>query len=90
MVPEKLQVNINNLEVGQMLTVSDIEDMPEGAKTSAAPDDVVVQCVERAEELEEEAIPAGEVEPEIVGQKGSVLRPPSVLTQVPLCFRSTA
>ena len=67
-VPDKLQVNINNLKLGESLTVADIA-APEGATLLIAEDKVVVQCVEPAPELDEDEAAAMSVEPEVIGRK---------------------
>lgn len=76
-IPEKLELNINQLELHQSLTVADLL-LPEGAKTSLDPDALLVQCVEPTIELEEEegeqAVEGDEEgtaasEPEVIGRK---------------------
>lgn len=66
-IPEKLTVNINELELNGSITVAQLE-LPAGAKVFEEPEQDVVQCAEMAEELEEEA-EVGEVEPEVIGRK---------------------
>lgn len=68
-VPDKLHLNINQLELDGSLTVADIEDLPDGAKVLAETDKVLVHCVARAEAPEEEEALAGVAEPEVIGQK---------------------
>ena len=67
-VPDKLEVNINHLEIGQTLHASDVE-LPEGAELLSSPEDIVVQCVEPIEEEVEEEAEAETAEPEIIGRK---------------------
>ena len=69
-IPEKISATINSLELDQSLTLADLE-FPEGIKLLADPETVVVQCVEAAEELDEEeaGVPSGSVEPEVIGRK---------------------
>jgi large subunit ribosomal protein L25 len=67
-IPDVLHVNINHLELGGAVLAKDIEDLPAGAKLLIEPDAVIVQCVEPAEEMEEEA-GAGAAEPEVIGRK---------------------
>ncbi len=62
------RVNINGLGVGQSLTVSQIEDLPEGAKVMCDAETIVAQCVMPAEEVEEASIREA-VEPELIGGK---------------------
>ena len=69
-VVEKIEVNINALELGQSITAADL-DLPEGA-TPKDPSALIVQCVESSAaasdeaEAEEGATPA---EPEVIGRK---------------------
>ena len=67
-VPDKLYVNINQLELEGTLTVADIENLPEGATVLADATETIVQCVARTEEPEEE-LAVGDAEPEVIGQK---------------------
>ncbi len=67
-VPDKLHVNVNHLEVGDTLTVGDIEDMPAGAEVSVESDVPVVHCVMRGVEAEEEGEAGEGAEPEIIGK----------------------
>ncbi|NIL97646.1 MAG: 50S ribosomal protein L25, partial [Planctomycetales bacterium] len=66
-IPEKLQLNINNLQLGESLTAAAL-DLPEGARLMVSQDTVLVQCVEPHVEAEEEAVPEA-VEPELIGRK---------------------
>jgi large subunit ribosomal protein L25 len=70
LVPDKLHVNINHLEVGQELFIKDIEDLPAGAKVFEEDDTMVVHCVLKAVEEEEEAVAAEAtgVEPEVIAK----------------------
>ena len=65
-IPEKLQVNINELRLGESLSVADIE-IPEGIKVLEAAETVVVQCNEPQAQVEEEAA-VGAAEPELIGR----------------------
>jgi large subunit ribosomal protein L25 len=76
-IPEKLELNINKLELHQSLTIADLE-LPEGAKTSLEPDTLLVQCVEATIESEEDETEEGvegaeegaaASEPEVIGRK---------------------
>lgn len=69
-IPERLAVSVNNLHVGDSLTVDDLE-LPAGAKVLVDGDTVIVQCVEPVEQPEDdEAIPgATSIEPEVIGKK---------------------
>ena len=67
-VPEKLEMNINHLEVGQELTVAQLE-VPADVKVLAEPDEIVVHChviTEREEEVAE-----GPSEPERIQRESS-------------------
>ena len=67
-IPDRMHVNINSLQLDQVLTVADIEDMPSDAKLLTEADRAIVQCVVPAAETEEEA--EGETaEPEVIGRK---------------------
>lgn len=68
-IPEKIEVNINQLEFNQILHVSDLV-LPQGAKTAMDPTTVVVSCAPLVEVAEEETA-AGEDEPEVIGRKKS-------------------
>lgn len=67
-IPEKLEVNINSLELNGSITAEQLE-LPGTAEILDSPDAVVVQCVEPMAELEEEAVAADEAEPEVIGRK---------------------
>ncbi len=66
-IPEKLQINVNHLELGSEITIAQVE-LPQGVKVHGDPEAVVVQCVEPAAEVEEETGADG-AEPEIIGRK---------------------
>ena len=67
-VPERLHLNVNSLEVGDALTAADIEDLPSDATCGVPSETVLVQCVARAVEEDEEAPLADSVEPEVIGR----------------------
>jgi large subunit ribosomal protein L25 len=69
-IPEKVLVSVNNLKVGESLTVADLE-LPEGARCLEPPDTIVVQCLLPVEAPEEElvAAEAGPTEPEVISAK---------------------
>lgn len=70
MVPDQLHLTINHLELGDSLTVGDIDDVPEGAKVLADASQACVHCVKPLAELEEaEADVASSSEPEVIGRK---------------------
>jgi large subunit ribosomal protein L25 len=66
-IPEKLQVNINHLELLGTITIAQME-LPQGVAVLGDPEAIVVQCVEPVEEVEAEAGTEG-AEPEIIGRK---------------------
>ena len=76
-IPEKIELNINQLELNESLTVADLE-LPEGTKVSLEPDTLLVQCVEATAEADEEELDeaaegaeegAAASEPEVIGRK---------------------
>jgi len=66
-VTDRLEVNVNHLELGGSIRLADLE-LPPGAKILDDPETTVVQCVEPVEEVEEEEA-AAEAEPEVIGRK---------------------
>jgi large subunit ribosomal protein L25 len=52
-IPEKLEVNINELQLEEVITVADIE-IPANCTLITDPVTLAVQCVQRMEEEEEE------------------------------------
>jgi large subunit ribosomal protein L25 len=69
-IPERLEVNINQLHVGQTLTAGSLE-LPEEAQLVTSADAVVVSCVEPIEREEIETEPGEGVEPEVIGRAAS-------------------
>ena len=67
-IPEKIQVSINSLKLLDSIKVGDL-DVPDRVIVLDDPGQTVVQCVEPAEEFEEEAAEAGTDEPEVIGAK---------------------
>ncbi len=69
-IPERISIRINDLDVGQSITVGDIE-LPESVTILNPAETTVVQCVAAAVEEEEEEAGASEVgaEPEVIGRK---------------------
>ena len=67
-IPEKLDVNINNLKLGDSITVADLE-LPEGATVLGDAETVVVHCVEPLEVPEEAVAEEVAGEPEVIGGK---------------------
>jgi len=66
-IPEKIQVNINQLNLGDSISAADLE-LPRGARLLSDREALVVQCVEPAA-AEEEAEVGEEAEPEVIGRK---------------------
>lgn len=68
-IPEHLEVNINELKVGESVAASGLQ-LPPGATLISDAEAVVVQCVEaRDEAADEEAAAPGAAEPEVIGRK---------------------
>ncbi|MBP86514.1 MAG: 50S ribosomal protein L25 [Planctomycetaceae bacterium] len=69
-IPEPLEITVNELHVGQSITVGQLE-LPDGVTLLTDPDLVLVQCVEAAVEADDEdEVPGvGGVEPEVIGRK---------------------
>lgn len=70
-IPEKFEVKVNQLHVGQSLSAADVP-LPPGATLVTDPDELLASCQETApvaeEEVEEEAVAEG-AEPEVIGKK---------------------
>lgn len=69
-VPERIEVNINHLQLGGSITAGQLE-LSETAKALCPPDTVIVQCTVPAALPEEEevvAVEEGEAEPEVIGR----------------------
>lgn len=67
-IPDKLQINIAALKIGDSLTVGQAT-LPEGVKVVSQQEEIAVQCLKPLEEAEEEASPAAAaegVEPELI------------------------
>ncbi len=67
-IPEKLSLSVNSLELGDTITVADLE-LPASAVVALAPETILVQCVEVAELADEDEGEAAEAEPEVIGRK---------------------
>jgi large subunit ribosomal protein L25 len=66
-LPERIRVNINHLELGQHITVAEL-DLPPQVEPLSEPTAIVVQCVQPKEVEEVEAV-AETAEPEVIGRK---------------------
>lgn len=67
-IPEKIQISINELQLGESITASTIE-LPEKASLVGDPEAIVAQCVEVGAEADEVAATPGLGEPEVIGRK---------------------
>jgi large subunit ribosomal protein L25 len=67
-IPDRILVSINALELGDSITVDELE-LPGGAKVLAEGQTVVVQCVAAMEAPEEEEAAPASVEPEVIGRR---------------------
>jgi large subunit ribosomal protein L25 len=66
-IPEKLYVNVNQLNLGGSIRVADLE-LPPGAKVFVEPETAVVECSLVVEQVVEE-VPETGAEPEVIGRK---------------------
>ena len=68
-IPDKLHLKINNLQIGEHLTVKDIVDLPAGATVNLDDDEMIVHCImpDTEEELAE-AEEGATAEPEVIGK----------------------
>ncbi len=66
-IPEKIEVTINTLELGDALTVADME-LPDDVTTTASADALVVQCVEPVTRDDDEETTDISAEPEVIGK----------------------
>jgi len=67
-IPDKLELNIAELKVGESLHASDLP-LPPGVTLISDPDAMVVHCIEAREEEAEGAGLGGTAEPEVIGRK---------------------
>lgn len=68
-IPDKLEVNVNDLQLDGQLTAADLK-LPAGVKLLSDPETVLAHCVmPLAEEVEPTVGEAGAAEPEIIGRK---------------------
>ena len=68
-IPDKLHLKINNLQIGEHLTVKDIIDLPAGATVNLDDDEMIVHCIMPATEEElAEAEEGATAEPEVIGK----------------------
>jgi len=67
-IPERIYLNINQLGLGEKITVAQME-LPASVVPFADPESVVVECHEPVVVEEEAPAEAAEVEPEVIGRK---------------------
>jgi large subunit ribosomal protein L25 len=67
-IPEKLELNVNDLAIGGHLTGADLR-LPNGVRLVTDPELVLVHCVEARDEDEMAAGLGGVAEPEVIGRK---------------------
>ena len=68
-IPDKLEINMNSLELGQSITLDQVE-LPEGTVLLVSGDQIVVQCVEAPVDDDGDVAASGDVaEPEVIGRK---------------------
>ena len=69
-IPEKLEININHLELGGSITAGEVE-LPDGGNLTCGSDMIFVQCNEPLPEMDEDAEPivSDGAEPEVIGRK---------------------
>lgn len=69
-IPDHLEVNVNDLHLGGELKVSDLVGVPAEAKVLLDADVMVVHCIEKPVEVDEDEVAeAGAAEPEVIGEK---------------------
>jgi large subunit ribosomal protein L25 len=67
-IPDRLFVNINHLNMGDKITVAQME-LPPNVTILEAPEEIIVECAEPVEVVEEVAGAGAEAEPEVIGRK---------------------
>ena len=67
-IPEKLEINVNNLELGDSILASSI-DLEKEVTLLCEPETILVQCMEPVPDLEDEQVADGNIEPEVIGRK---------------------
>ena len=71
-IPEKIEININHLELGASVAASEIE-LPEDVNLVCSPDTIFVQCNEPLPEMGEDEgqLSTEGAEPEVIGRKAA-------------------
>jgi large subunit ribosomal protein L25 len=67
-IPDRLHLSINQLNIGDKITVGQLQ-LPPGVLVLGDPEAVVVECVEPIVVEEAEPTEAAEAEPEVIGRK---------------------
>ena len=67
-VPDEIIVRVNELNLNEHITQAEVA-LPEGVTVDLAGDTLMVHCVEKREELPEEAADATGAEPEVIARK---------------------
>ncbi len=68
-IPQEIVVRIHSLDIGGVIHVRELTDLPDGVKILENEDEVVLQIIAPTEPTEEEEA-EGAAEPEVVGKKG--------------------
>ena len=68
LIPDKLEVRISQLKIGQHFTAGEIE-LPAGASLLTSPEQIIAQCITPATDDDVESVPAEPAEPELIGRK---------------------
>ncbi len=67
-IPEKIELNIQNLKIGDAITAGELT-LPPGVTLISDPDGMVVHCIQPRDEDEEGGAVGGVAEPEVIGRK---------------------
>ena len=67
-IPDSIRVDVGHLALGQAIHVKDLS-LPEGVEVKADPELLLVHAVAPKIEAEEEEIPTGGSQPEVIGRK---------------------
>ena len=67
-IPEKLEINVNNLELGDSILASSI-DLDKEVTLLCEPGTILAQCMEPVPDMEDEQVADGNIEPEVIGRK---------------------
>lgn len=67
-LPEKIEIKINSLELNQTITASELV-LPEGAKVNCDPSEAIVSCGEPSADTKDDESSDAPAEPEVIGRK---------------------